>query len=248
MAYKFVRHGQPRPCITINPEPPASVMTVPIVGVPRGGTTMVAAVVHALGVDIGPEKDLAAFTFEDQAMNRSAPGVQLSYIKRRNTERAVWGWKDPAALHSIRPLFFSLRKPRLIVVFRDMLASIESEMRFDVANDIMPRRDFAQLAEMTFNWWKGNMEFIEQTTFPTLLVSYENALRMPDIFVHGLSDFLGITPSHEMLQEASARINPHGGYLQIDQQGKPMVRVDPLPADIVAPIVATPEPPPEPPV
>lgn len=247
MPYEFHRYGTPHPCLVVNPEPPTSVMTIPIVGVPRGGTTMVAAVVHALGVDLGPAKDLAEFTFEDQTMNRADPGLQLSYVARRNRERNVWGWKDPAALSTIRPLFFCLRRPRLIVVFRDMLATIDSEMRFDEAKDIQPRRTFTDLAQMTVNWWAANMEYVAQTAFPTLLASYESALQMPDVFIHSVADFLGITPTHDQMKEAMARINPRGGYLRMDEQGSPVRRVVPLPTEIpTAAVEAIPETPPEP--
>ena len=237
MTYDFYRHGKPRPCLQLNPETPCSMMTVPIVGVPRGGTTMVAAVVHSLGVDLGPAKDLAEFTFEDQSMNRADPGLELSYIKQRNHEANIWGWKNPAALQSIRPLFFSLRKPRLIMVFRDVMATMDGEMRFDEEHGVEPRRAFCDLAQATANWWAENMAFITQTTFPTLLVSYEHAIRAPETFIHALADFLGITPTHEQMTEAMARINPNGGYLRLDEQGHPIQHVEPLPETVVAPVV-----------
>jgi len=226
MAYEFFQYGQPHPCLVVNPEPQLPTMTIPIAGVPRGGTTMVAAAVHALGVDLGPAKDMGAFTFEDQSMNGELH-TRLSYIKRRNTERQVWGWKDPTAIVSMRELFFALRNPRLILVFRDMMASIDSEMRFDEHNSIEPRRTFTDLAEATTNWWASNMEFISRTTFPTLLVSYERALQHPETFVNQLAAFLGLTPTQEQVQEAMTRINPRGGYLKMDEQGQPIRVLEP---------------------
>ncbi len=248
MPYEFQRNGEPRPCLVLNPQPPTSVMTVPIVGVPRGGTTMVAAVVHALGVDLGPAKDLAQFTFEDQEMKNESH-FQMAYIARRNHERSIWGWKDPPALTAMRPLFFCLRSPRVIIVCRDMAASIDGEMRFDEALHPDPenRRPFSDLATATANWWADNMEFVEKTALPTLLVSYERAMQMPEKFIRDLAAFLGIAPTHEMTQDALARINPHGGYLRMDEQGQPVKVVEPLPAEIAAPVVEAPpaEPAPE---
>ena len=226
MAYEFFQYGQPHPCLVVNPQPSLPTMTIPIAGVPRGGTTMVAAAVHALGVDLGPAKDFGAHTFEDQSMNGELH-TRLSYIKRRNAERQVWGWKDPTAIVSMRELFFALRNPRLILVFRDMMATIDSEMRFDEAMSIEPRRSFADLAEATTNWWASNMEFISRTTFPTLLVSYERALQHPETFVNQLAAFLGLTPTQEQVQEAMIRINPRGGYLKMDEQGQPIRVLEP---------------------
>jgi len=232
MKYEFYQYGQPHPCLVVNPQPPSHVMTIPIAGVPRGGTTMVAAAVHALGVDLGPAKDLSERTFEDQSMNTDDLGSRLSYIKRRNTERQVWGWKDPTAIVSMRELFFALRSPRLILVFRDMMATIDSEMRFDDHINLMPRRTFADLAEATTNWWVSNVEFMSRTTFPTLIVSYERALQHPETFVNQLSKFLGLAPTQEQVQEAMIRINPRGGYLKLDEQGNPVPVVEPLPETV----------------
>lgn len=232
MAYEFQRHGEPHPCLTINPEPPTSVMTVPIVGVPRGGTTMVAAVVHALGVDLGPARDLAEYTFEDRIMRQADLGLQLSYIQQRNREHDVWGWKDPTAVVGMRSLFFALRRPRMIMVFRDMLASIDGEMRFDQAYNVEPQRSFGDVAKATLNWWTDNMEFISQTTFPVLLVSYERALQMPETLIQEIGAFIGVAPTHEMMQESLARINTRGGYLRLDEQGHPVQVVAPSPEPV----------------
>ncbi len=229
MAYKFKRYGEPRPCMTINPEPPTSVMTVPIVGVPRGGTTMVAAVVHALGVDLGPASELAKHTFEDQTMNRAAVVEQLAYLAKRNRKCNVWGWKNPLAVQTLRSIFFALKQPRVIIICRDIAATVESEMRFDAINGTNPRRTFSDLMQVTLHWWTENMEFIAQATSPMLLVSYERAIHMPEVFVHEVGAFLGITPTCEMLQDALARINPRGGYLRIDEQGHPVKIIEPVP-------------------
>jgi len=246
MAYEFYRHGEPNPCLLVNPEPPQPVMTVPIVGVPRGGTTMVAAVVHAMGIDLGPAKDLSGFTFEDQQMTQADLGIQMSYIKQRNKERKVWGWKAPGAISEVQSIFFSLRNPRMIMVFRDMVASIDGEMRFDAANNIQPQREFSDLAQATLNWWTDNMKFLFQTAFPVLLVSYERVLKAPETFIHNVGKFLGVPLTHAIIQDALARINPLGGYLRMDEQGHPIQIVEPLPETISSPVVETPEPPAEP--
>ncbi len=245
MKYQTYRYGEPHPCLLVNPKPATPVMTVLIVGVPRGGTTMAAAVVDALGVDLGPAKDLYAFTFEDQGMTKADPGLQLSYIRQRNRERKVWGWKMPTAISSIRENFHALQQPRMIMVFRDVVASIDGEMRFDVEKKTLPLRTFADLAEVTLKWWTNNMEFIATTAMPMLLVSYERALQSPESFIHSVAAFLGIVPPPEMVQEALARVNTCGGYLRINEQGQPIPVVVPLPETNEAPVLKTPPPKPE---
>ena len=72
------------------------------------------------------------------------------------------------------------------------------------------------------------------------MVSYERAIQSPDVFIKDLAAFLNITPTHEVLQEALARINPRGGYLRVDEQCHPITIAKPLP-EVVTP--KSPEPP-----
>jgi hypothetical protein len=195
-------------------------MTVAVVGIPRGGTTMVAAAVDALGVDMGPRDDMAAFHFEDQTMNRVDLDVRFKYVKQRNSEHAAWGWKDPTGIDSVRKIMFAVRNPRVIVVFRDMLATIQGEMRFDDAHEIDPRRGFEQLVDMTLHWWTGLLEFVTHTQVPTMLVSYERAIADPDLFVHELASFLGVDANQAQRDEVLARISPTGGYIILPSQGQ----------------------------
>ena len=190
---------------------------------------MVAAAVDALGIDLGPPAELARFTFEDQSMITADMGMQLSYVMKRNRERLIWGWKYPTTILSVQSLFFALRNPRMIVVCRDICASIDGEMRFDENNGIVPARRFVDLAQATLNWWTGNLNFIVNTSFPLLIVSYERAIHEPEVFIHQLAAFLGIDLTPEMTREALSRINPHGGYLTVDEQCHPIPYSEPLP-------------------
>lgn len=210
--YNFRHTGEVRPTMTLNDLQPALPMTVPIVGIPKGGTTMVAAVVHALGVYLGPMDELKEYNFEDQTMHQ--PHLERVYpeIKVRDSMYSMWGWKDPVGISSVRQVMFALRNPRLIMVFRDMLASIQGTMRFDEAHNIDPRRGFKELAEQTLSWWGGNFDYILKSSVPTLLVSYERAMSMPEQFVEEVISFLGVAPSSQQREDALARIGK-GGYI-----------------------------------
>jgi hypothetical protein len=160
-------------------------------------------------------------------MASAAPGVLLGYIASRNREREVWGWKYPTAIASMKTIFFALRNPRIIMVFRDMISSIDAEMRFDDAYNIDPRRTIPALAKQASAWWATNMDFVAEAACPMLLVSYEWAIRTPERFVRELAEFLGITLNHELLQKAMSRINPRGGYLCLDATAAPIPKTQP---------------------
>src|SRR3990167_5324602 len=152
---------------------------------------MVAACVAALGVDLGPADELATFHYEDQTMHSPDLVTRFRYIARRNVQHQCWGWKDPVGEHSVREVMFALRSPRVVVVFRDLLATVQAELRYDVVNGITGR-SFDAVADRTLEWWRRNLEFVRFTGVPTLFVSYERAMLHPDLFVGELAGFLGV--------------------------------------------------------
>ena len=186
--------GKPKGSMSLNPSPRQETMTVAIAGVPRGGTTMVAAVVDALGVDLGPEDDLRKYTFEDQTMNLPFRAEQYEYIKQRNAEHNTWGWKDPGAVKPFSELAHALRNPRIIIVFRDILSSIMGEMTADKVLE-SPIRPFSTLIEDAIDRQEQNLTFSRRTLIPTLLVSYEKCLLDRNRFLDELIEFLGLNPS-----------------------------------------------------
>ena len=209
----FERIGDVKVGKVLNERPHEDTLTVCIAGVPRGGTTMVAAAVHALGLYLGPEEDLRGFTFEDQRMNRPYLEEQHACIKERDAAHDKWGWKDPGAIHPLNELAHALRNPRVILVFRDTLASIQAEQRFDEENEITGRT-FTGLVESSMQRLETNWKFVERTRLPLMLVSYERAINNREVFVSEVENFLGITPTNEQRQEAISRISQQGGYYQ----------------------------------
>lgn len=194
------------------------VMTVPIVGIPRGGTTLVAAVVDALGIFLGPIEELTEYHFEDQTMHSPDLKTQYECVRKRNAQYRTWGWKDPTGIASVQNIVFALRNPHVIVVFRDTLATLQGEMRFDKAYEVDPPRTFEQLIDYALRWRDANLQFILRTQFPTLLVSYERALVNPQLFLIELERFLELKPTAEQKIEALARISATGGYLMTDPE------------------------------
>lgn len=217
---RFQRIGELSTSMVLNSNRSSNcgVMTIPIVGVPRGGTTLVAAVAHALGVYLGPLEDLTEYHFEDQTMHSPNLDIQYRGVQRRNRDYKIWGWKDPIGIASVQSIVFALRNPHVIIVFRDWLASIQGEMRFDKNYEVDPPRTFQELIESTSLWWDANMRFLSRTQFPTMLVSYERVLSNPDLFIVELERFLHLKPSDEQRTEARARISQSGGYLITDPQ------------------------------
>lgn len=186
-----------------------------VMGVSRGGTTMVAGVANRLGLDLGAGY---GHTFEDPRFNlneiaQQVPGretrldVIRASVAERNGEAAVWGWKFPNAYRYLEDVIPVVRRPHLVVVCRDTAAVVGRGRR--AGEEV--RSALVRTARMNLR----NMRLLETLDLPGLVVSYERALARPLDFTTELADYLGldhptdtrwyesyISPGYKTLEEA----------------------------------------------
>lgn len=161
--------------------------TVVIAGIGRSGTSMLAAVLKAAGVCMGEQT--ATGTHEDQQLagllreRRSSELGRL--IAERDSSYQLWGFKLPSRQIQDHSLFRKLRRPCLLVIFRDILA-IAGRRQVSRGKDL---RD--QLSQ-SLKEYTRLVRFLKQIKHPCLLISYEKALLSPDILVEQLNKFLGL--------------------------------------------------------
>lgn len=169
------------------PQKSAAERTIIVLGVARGGTSMIAAVLANLGIPMGVGRE--SVVFEDvelaNAIDSKDFALLESVIESRNAKHAVWGFKRPSASLKMNRLAKSFRNPYFVVVFRDIFAIA---LRNKIAVKTDPYRDMhnslRQYAEI--------LDFIQSTRLPTMLVSYEKALLKREAFVRALAAFVGI--------------------------------------------------------
>jgi hypothetical protein len=130
-----------RPCGLLRPPKVEEERTVIVLGMPRGGTSMVAGSLRLLGVPMGDR--LEPSNQEDLDILDLVASLQPLYgedgkpitenfdrlralIAGRNEERPFWGWKDPNAHVYISELMPVLRNPHFVVVFRDHFAAAQT--------------------------------------------------------------------------------------------------------------------------
>jgi pimeloyl-ACP methyl ester carboxylesterase len=151
-------------------------------GVARGGTSAVAGTMQRLGIFMG--HDLPN-NYEDP---RFGPGQSQARMREtiieRNAVHDVWGWKFPAASNYLEGLSKDLRNPHLVVVFRDIAATMKGHMRWH-------NREIALAAHEILLQQQKNWFLVERWRVPTLLVSYEKAILAPHLFVQQLAGHLG---------------------------------------------------------
>lgn len=199
-----------------------SCKTVIVLGVERGGTSMVAGSLAKLGIYMG---DTISAVYEDPQFahylktNDKTKARQL--IAARNGSHEIWGLKKPSARLYTASWVRLFRNPVFVVVFRDIMA---------VANRRAVSRGMKVTDGMNdaLNRYGDILHFISTARRPSLLVSYEKALLKPSDYVHSLADFLGIDltavnpadclnfiqPSPEAYRRASRRHEGWQGTLE----------------------------------
>jgi len=188
--------------VTLNkPSTPQTQKTVVVLGVARGGTTMVASVLQALGVYMGEKLGsvLEDINLSQAVETRDMNAVQ-TIVSQRNSTFPVWGWKRPAAVEYSDIWMNSFRNPYIIAVFRDPFA-ISNRNRISMLNDLFQdmERSVQHLEVLT--------KFLRKQECPLLLCSYEKVLASPETFVKAVDSFLDLK-AEEHWPEAAGRIEP----------------------------------------
>ena len=167
--------------------------TVIVLGVPRGGTSMVSGVLAKLGVFMGSQDKLEPF-YENTELGLCCKLKDKKKAQKTiaiyNDKYAIWGIKifPKAWLFWFSRAYF--RHPIYIVVFRDILA---------IAKRQVVSLDKSLLTEMFKALWFNGclLVFLRFNKKPTLIISYEKTLLFPESFVEELCSFLGISDVHQ---------------------------------------------------
>ncbi|MDH3314994.1 MAG: hypothetical protein OER43_04385 [Gammaproteobacteria bacterium] len=182
--------------------------TVVVLGLARGGTSMVAAVLQALGVFMGNK---LGPVLEDVELSETVESRNLArladMVARRNAAHSLWGWKRPSAFEHADVWQGCFRNPYIIAIIRDPFA-IANRNRISMLSDVFENmeRSVEQLGRL--------VKLLRQQKGPLLLCSYEKALDSPETFVRAVEDFLDLNAA-ERRADAIGQVKPASReYLQ----------------------------------
>jgi hypothetical protein len=184
-----------------------------ISGAGRGGTTLVAQVLHAAGLFIGDR--LGDTVYEDHdildiLVSPSDRKPRLdALIAQRNAQHAQWGFKLPnvhTLLHHRDLARF--RNPHLIFIFRDPQAIA---VRASLAEYFDPLAALHYAVSMS----TALVDFARLTHCPLLLLSYEKALAFPDTFIDSLAAFCAVPMNAGIRKQWRDQMQPNAeNYIQ----------------------------------
>ncbi len=185
--------------------------TLLVSGVGRGGTSLVASVLHHAGVFMG--EHLAEAVYEDQefvgAFNGGHRDVLTRLIAARNAAHRTWGFKYPGLHVALEYRDVSLfRNPHLIVIFRDPAAVAGRVALAEYRKPLVTMRE-------SLDALRNILGFVENTTAPALLLSYEKALLKPSHFIDALAKFCGLSLDRPARQALLQTVQPEStAYLE----------------------------------
>ncbi|MER9725185.1 MULTISPECIES: hypothetical protein [unclassified Mesorhizobium] len=182
--------------------------TIVIIGVQRGGTSMVAGIARELGVNLG--RNLGNNHEDPEFITEDLQAIK-KVVAHRDAKYNVWGWKMPHSSEYIVRLLPHLRNPFVIVVFRNLAAIAESQMK---QSDVNFRDAFsfsatrlAQVASAT-----------QEIDCPLMIVNYERAVLKPSNLLDELCAFLHLRPSEDERERALAMTDPQRGYVRTKKE------------------------------
>ena len=179
--------------------------TLIVLGVARGGTSLVAGTLDKLGVFTG--KGSVSPVFEDKILAEAYENKNYKLaekiIEDYNTKHDIWSFKRPAGIDYITHLHENVENPIYLIIFKDI---------FSVANrnNISMKMDILQGLNRAMHDYRKILNFLDSTDINGFLFSYEKIMQNKEIFVNTLKTIIGKDKISEVqYQEALEFIEPN---------------------------------------
>lgn len=178
--------------------------TVIVLGVGRGGTSLIAGCLRALGLCMGETPHLLKHEWSPITYG-SDGGVDLPAthrnIQQLNAAHAKWGWKSPRDVFQLESVLPLLRDPGFIFVTRDLLEASLSGLTYqDVP--LYLTLDETALA------YRAITTRLRYWPWPALIVPFAEALRYPAELVELLCSVAELEPEEKARKQALTFIQP----------------------------------------
>ena len=189
--------------------------TVLVVGMPKGGTTATAAMLHGTGaVRMGRQSHLTRTGRFEHPDFQSRENTWPAVARRWDNRHEIWGFKRPVAKWTPE-LVGCFRRPHLLIVTRDVFRVASRYWADGKLIDLEDAESFEQCLEAAERWWSLVREVIGYE-FPKMVFSYEQLIRDPLSIVCHLDDWLGLGLDSRAIFRAVGRVSRSGGYVVPD--------------------------------
>jgi hypothetical protein len=213
--------------IVVRPANKQAEKTYVILGVERGGTSMVAGMIRALGIDLG---ERSGRNHEDPRFLAEDQDVLKKRIAENNAVRDIWGFKMPKASLMLDFYLQNLRNPHFILVFRNIASVVDSWQTRGGSDPL-------QTSAHALNYYSTAVDTLSSSGCPLLFANYERGCDQPEDFARSLAEFLDVKEGQSAISKAAAVVTGEGGgyvdlpefYFHIEA-----LKIDKLAAESVA--------------
>ncbi|ORE85148.1 Lipopolysaccharide biosynthesis protein [Oceanococcus atlanticus] len=202
-------HPSRQPCSTLTPATGTAQKTLIVLGVSRGGTSMVAGLLSLLGVSMG--ETLSAGSHEDPAFHTRDVAALRKLVDQRNAQHDLWGWKYPHTLDYLGKIHGQLRNPHFVVIYRDAMSVAQAFQRADGTDLKIALKDAQRRYDKL-------TRFCLDCEDPLMTISYEKAINNPNALLRELARFCGVSMSLELKARCLQFIEP-GRYVALQSAG-----------------------------
>jgi hypothetical protein len=180
------------------------VRTAIVLGVGRGGTSLIAGCLRALGIPMGMEPHLLKHEWSpivylpDGNVNAAAT---YHLIEEMNRGHERWGWKSPRDIFALKQVVSLVRAPGFVVVTRDLFEASFSGLTYQG----VPLEISLYETATVFQSIADELRFCP---WPTLILPFAEALKEPESVVDTLCSFLQIEPGLIARERATRFVQP----------------------------------------
>ncbi|MEL6617684.1 MAG: hypothetical protein AAFP16_02325 [Pseudomonadota bacterium] len=186
--------------------------TLVVLGVERGGTSMAAGVLRAIGVPMGPT---AGLNHEDPLFLRDDPEKLQNAVRTRNKEHQMWGFKVPKASLQLPFWERTLRNPFYVVVYRNSMSIVDSWQQRGA------RGGPVAVLDRISQYQNAILDMAKKTSAPILFVNYERAVAdeaSKRATIRDCAAFAGIELDQTLEDRAVAMMTGDGkGYVNLPE-------------------------------
>ncbi len=179
--------------------------TILVSGMSRGGTSLIASIIHDLGIPMGRDYG----NFEDPALGSAYDSGDWQLLTRiiaeRDSFQKSWGWKRPSFRHDLTRVAALVHNPHVIIIYKDPLSIAERKLELGYSFQSSLGSITKSYAEMT--------QSALSLKSPLMLVSYEASQITSSKLVETIAEFVGISDKRIIQNAISNQENNHSQYL-----------------------------------
>jgi len=176
--------------------------TLIVLGVARGGTSLIAGSLAQMGVYMG---SAGKPVFEDVRLANAFEKRNFKEAKRiieeYNRSHAVWGFKRPSSISYAKRLVKYTRNPVLLIIFKDLFA-IANRNRISMKLGLIPGLNKAMKD------YSDIIRIINRRYCDMYLFSYEKVMNNKTLLIEELAKVASVECTEEVMKKVSDFIEP----------------------------------------